>query len=177
MRLGLKRNEVKLVPYTDQWHNEFLKVKKDIQSYTDINKERIEHIGSTSIKNMDAKPIIDIVVGVNDITKIDSSLISALNEIGFLRLRVEKPNDIVFARFTDKTYEEKTHYIHLVNYREALWNDLIFFRDYLNDNESERRKYIELKKNFIENEKGGIKEYTDYKEAFVRGIYNKRFEK
>jgi len=138
-----------LVPYTYQWHNEFIKVRKDIQKFTDLNEERIEHIGSTSIKNMDAKPIIDIVVGVNDITKIDSSLISAFKEVGFLRLRVEKPNDIVVAKFTDDTYDKKTHYIHLVNYREELWNDLIFFRDYLNDNESERRKYLELKKNFI----------------------------
>ncbi|HLQ98565.1 MAG TPA: GrpB family protein [Candidatus Dormibacteraeota bacterium] len=149
MKLGLKRNEVMLVPYTYQWHNEFIKVRKDIQKFTDLNEERIEHIGSTSIKNMDAKPIIDIVVGVNDITKIDSSLISAFKEVGFLRLRVEKPNDIVVAKFTDDTYDKKTHYIHLVNYREELWNDLIFFRDYLNDNESERRKYLELKKNFI----------------------------
>src|SRR5699024_12474101 len=78
------------------------------------------------------------------------------------------------AKFSDDTYEEKTHFIHLVDYGKKLWKDLIFFRDYLNANESARVKYSSLKKEFLNKHKGDIKAYTDYKESFVKEIFRKR---
>ncbi|WP_026906427.1 GrpB family protein [Paucisalibacillus globulus] len=174
MKLGLKRDEVMLVPYTDEWEKEFQRVKKEIQENVNLDETRIEHIGSTSIVNMDAKPILDIVVGLDDITNFDNTIIIGLQKVGFLRLKVERPNEIVFAKFVDDTYEEKTHYIHLVDFGNELWNNLIFFRDYLNSNESAREEYKNLKADFIRNKQGGIKEYTDNKEKFVNEIYGKR---
>ena len=85
MELGLKSNEVRIVPYTSEWRDEFLKVKKEILQQTDIKEECIEHIGSTAIINIPAKPIIDILAGVDDLTKVDSSLIDGLKMIGFYR--------------------------------------------------------------------------------------------
>ncbi len=123
---------------------------------------------------MVAKPILDLVVGVDDIENVDKVIFQGLKEVGFLRLRVQRPNEIVLAKFTDETYEEKTHFIHLVDYNKELWNNLIFFRDYLNANETVRAQYSNLKKKFLEEKNGGIDEYTDYKEQFVREIYGKR---
>lgn len=64
MKLGLKNGEARVVPYNEKWHEDFLKVKNEIVRETGIPKERIEHIGSTAIKGIVAKPILDIVVGV-----------------------------------------------------------------------------------------------------------------
>ena len=50
---------------------------------------------------MVAKPILDILIGVEDINNVDDSLIRGLKEIGFLRLRVERPAEIIFAKFTE----------------------------------------------------------------------------
>jgi len=58
MKLGLKRDEVKLDIYTPEWSNEFDRVKNAIIKNTKIAEQQIEHIGSTSIIGMDAKPII-----------------------------------------------------------------------------------------------------------------------
>ncbi|WP_170289711.1 hypothetical protein [Cytobacillus depressus] len=44
MKLGLKRNEVKVVPHSDEWHKEFLRVKQAIQDYTNLDENRIEDI-------------------------------------------------------------------------------------------------------------------------------------
>lgn len=170
MKLGLKQDEVKLVAYTAEWENEFDRVKQLILAATPIREERVEHIGSTAIKGILTKPIIDIVVGVDDINHIDQAIFHRLKEIGFLRLRVERPNEIVFAKFTDEPYEEKTHFIHLVNYNEKLWKDLLFFRDYLNRNKAARAAYSNLKETFIQNKLGGIQVYTDYKEQLVKRI-------
>jgi GrpB-like predicted nucleotidyltransferase (UPF0157 family) len=149
-------------------------VKEDLLEKTGLNENRIEHIGSTAIKKMAAKPIIDILVGIDHLEKADKALFRMFYEVGFLRLRVERPNEIVLARFTDETYEEKTHYIHLVEYETELWRDLIFFRDFLNESVEARKRYVEIKRDYIKEASTGIKEYTDRKEAFVKEIISQR---
>ncbi len=174
MQLGLKNDEIKLEKYTDKWHDEFIKVKNELLKHTQLEECRIEHIGSTSIQGMSAKPIIDIVVGVDNLKTVDEELFNSFRKAGFLRLRVEKPNEIVLAKFTDETYQVKTHFIHLVEYQKEIWNNLIFFRDYLNSNEEERKEYLDIKTSYLKNTSSGIKEYTDFKEDFVKKVYNRR---
>ena len=170
VELGLKRDEVRLVDYTPKWKDEFQNVKKEIIASLHLKEEQVEHIGSTSIHNMPAKPIIDIVVGVDDLAGVDDDVITGLKCIGFLRLRVERPNEIVFARFKDDTYMEKTHYIHLTDYQGELWHNLLFFRNFLNENELARLEYRQLKEAYVSQFSTGIKQYTDYKEKFVKDI-------
>ncbi|TDL32882.1 GrpB family protein [Jeotgalibacillus sp. S-D1] len=174
MKLGLKRDEVRLVDYTPEWREEFIRVKKEIAEYTNFEENRIQHIGSTAIKGMSAKPVIDILVGVDDLSKVDESFLKDFSKIGFLRLKVERPGEIVLAKFTDDTYEEKTHFIHLVEYQKELWVNLVFFRDYLNSNETARKKYLDIKMEYLKNSSKGVNEYTDFKEEFVKSIFEKR---
>jgi GrpB-like predicted nucleotidyltransferase (UPF0157 family) len=93
-----------------------------------------------------------------------------LRNIGFLRLKVQRPGEIIFARFTDETYMVKTHFIHLVEYQKELWKNLVFFRDYLNSNEDARLEYLKVKKEYLEKTSKGMIEYTEYKEKFVKRI-------
>lgn len=176
MELGLKKGEVKIVEYTSEWNEEFIRVQKELVENTGIAESRIEHIGSTAIKGMAAKPILDVVVGVEDLRQVDKELLQAFQKTGFLRLKVERPGEMVLAKFTDDTYQEKTHFIHLVEYRGKLWDNLIFFRDHLNSNVEARTQYQEIKCEYLKNYNTGIKEYTDFKEAFVKEIIAKRTE-
>ncbi|UQW98602.1 GrpB family protein [Rummeliibacillus sp. G93] len=176
MKLGLKRDEIKLVDYSLEWNEEFQQTRKAIEEQTGLAAERIEHIGSTAIKDMPAKPIIDILVGVDNLKKVDESLLRDFSKVGFLRLKVERPEEKVLAKFTDDTYQEKTHFIHLVNYQKDLWNNLLFFRDYLNTNEEVKHRYMKLKQEYINNTATGlnINDYTKYKEDFVKNILSIR---
>lgn len=174
MKLGLNKNEVKLVPYTSEWNTEFTRVKDELLKFSDIKADCIDHIGSTAITDMVAKPIIDILVGVDDIEKVDISFIKALHKVGFLRLKVKRPGEIVFAKFTDATFEVKTHFIHVVDYDKELWRNLIFFKDYLNANEKAREEYKRLKINYAARENMNNTVYTDLKEPFVKSIFAKR---
>ncbi|MFJ7979405.1 GrpB family protein [Lysinibacillus xylanilyticus] len=54
MILGLKKNEVKIVPYDSEWKNEFIQVRSEIIKHTNIQFDRIQHIGSTSIEGIQA---------------------------------------------------------------------------------------------------------------------------
>lgn len=174
MILGLKKNEVKLVPYDNEWKNEFIRVRSVIIEHTNIQCDRIQHIGSTSIEGIQAKPVIDILMGVDNINNISDSFLKAMRKADFYRLRVERPAEIVFAKFTDDAFEIKTHIVHLVNYQEEKWCDLLFFKDYLNENEGVKREYEKLKLNFLNSNLQGIDEYTSYKEQFVQSVFDKR---
>lgn len=174
MNLGLKNNEVRLVKYSPKWKDEFKRSKNLILDHTHIQKNRIEHIGSTSIIGMSAKPIIDIVIGVDDLEKVDKTLFKELEKAGFFRLKVNRPNEVVLAKFLDESYKVKTHFIHLVEYKGDLWHDLIFFRDYLNSNREAREEYLDVKNKYLSNASKDIIEYTNYKEEFVKEIYKKR---
>ncbi len=174
VKLGLKSDEVRLVDYTPEWNEEFIRVKQEIVENTNLDENRIQHIGSTAIKGMSAKPIIDILVGVDDLDKVDKPLFKDFYKAGFLRLKVERPGEIVLAKFIDDTYEEKTHYIHLVEYQKELWNNLIFFRDYLNSDETARKHYLEIKLEYLKKSSTGVNEYTDFKEEFVKDVFKKR---
>lgn len=170
MLLGLNPDEVRLADHSPGWKTEFQKVRKDLLENTNIPGSHIEHIGSTAITGIPAKPIIDIMAAIEDLAALDPSLIAGLKAAGFLQLKVKRPGEVVFARFGDDDYKIKTHFLHLVEYEGELWNNLLFFRDYLNENEDARKEYVQLKLDYIKKTSTGIKEYTDYKESFVKRI-------
>lgn len=174
MKLGLTGDEIKLMEQTAEWSEEFKRVKQEIIGNTGIEDKRIEHIGSTAIKEIKAKPIIDILMAADSLENVDSSLIKGLEKSGFLRLKVKRPGEIVFAKFTDDSYKTKTHFIHLVEYGKDRWQDMLFFRDYLNAHEEARKQYEEIKLDYVKNSSAGINEYTENKVEFVNSIFEKR---
>jgi len=174
MTLGLENNEVRLVEYTTEWQEEFSRVKEQLIQATSLLPHQIEHVGSTGIHGMAAKPIIDMVVGIDSIESVDPQFLKELQSLGFLRLRVKRPNEIVLAKFMDDTYAVKTHYIHLVGYDGNVWHNLIFFRDHLNANEKARQHYLNIKLDYLKASSSGIQEYTEFKETFVQEIFEKR---
>ncbi len=170
MLLGLNPDEVRLTDHSPGWKTEFQKVRKNLLENTNIPDSHIAHIGSTAITGIPAKPIIDVMAAVEDLAAIDKQLIAGLRAAGFLQLKVKRPGEMVFARFADEDYKIKTHFLHLVEYEGVLWKNLLFFRDYLNDNEDARKEYVQLKLDYIKNTSTGIKAYTEYKEIFVNRI-------
>ena len=64
--IGLDKNSVKVVPYDATWKDEFEKEKVILKNLLKDFDVRIEHVGSTSIPGLSAKPIIDIALGVKE---------------------------------------------------------------------------------------------------------------
>lgn len=170
MKLGLANHKVDVVKHDPAWRQEFARCRSELVLVTEIAPTRIEHIGSTAILDMPAKPILDMVLGIEHFPHVSPKLIDALKSVGFLRLKVEKPEEIVFAKFTDDSYQVKTHCLHLTQYRGQLWRDWIQFRDRLNESAELRREYLALKLSLVEHTEITIEKYTDAKAEFVKKV-------
>ncbi len=173
MPLGLKHNEVTLVPFDPTWKQLFDETKQAILQAIGNEHMPIEHIGSTSIEGISAKPVIDILLGIPDIRTLDATFFKRLQRAGFYELKVKRPHEIVCAKFTDDTFEVKTHFIHIVDFEKQKWNELLFFRNYLNAHSTTKKEYEALKKSFFKTDLHGIHAYTNYKEQFVQMIVEK----
>ncbi|MFD2177457.1 GrpB family protein [Veronia pacifica] len=141
---------------------------------TGIAEECIQHIGSTAIQGITAKPIIDIAIGIDSLNDINDKLTSQLKTLGFIPMpRQMMEGRFILAKYTDDTCQVKTHYIHFVELEGSAWSDLLFFRDHLNQNQQARAEYAAIKQHAAE-KYNHIEQYTDAKESFVKKIFSQR---
>jgi GrpB-like predicted nucleotidyltransferase (UPF0157 family) len=126
----------------------------------------IEHIGSTAVPDLAAKPVIDIMTPVASLVA-SRDAIAAATAIGYLPYPY-KPE--VMHGFCKPSPEYRTHHLHLVPYRGPLWFERLAFRDALRSDSRLRSEYATLKRR-LATEVGDDREaYTDGKEAFVRRV-------
>ena len=125
---------------------------------------------------MSAKPLLDLMIGIDSLQMDLTEMEKRLRESGFYRLKVERPNELIFAKFTDKTFDVKTHVIHLVKKNGTKWNDFLFFRNYLRDHSEARETYARLKEVLAETNSNNETAYANQKEAFVKEICQLRTE-
>jgi GrpB-like predicted nucleotidyltransferase (UPF0157 family) len=168
--IGLKRNTVSLVKYNPEWIELFNKEKVLLKEILGQDAIGIEHIGSTAIIGIMAKPIIDIALGI-DFKKVNEIKTILENNNWIFRPKFGDINKhVVFAKGNDI---ERTHYLHLMQYDSKEWNEKIFFRDYLNNHEKERIEYEELKIEAMNKFSDDRKNYTKEKGEFVQKIIDK----
>ena len=163
MSLGLKRGTVKLEPHDKQWNEiavQTIKTLKTLKSILGDDAVDIQHIGSTAISVIKAKPIIDIVVGVTDFERIKLHNEQLENEGIFYR-GSDVEHQVLYV-MGDMEKEIRTHHIHVVKWNETEWKNYIHFRDYLNDNENMALQYQKLKEELES-------KYADDRIAYTNG--------
>ena len=160
--------KINIVPYNDEWPLLFETIKKEIKKSIVDNDVIIEHIGSTSVKNLDSKPIIDILIGVSS-NELDK-YIDPIKNLGYTYIKeyeIETPNRRFF--FLEKNKKRIAH-IHLVKHNSRWFKRHIAFRDELKSNEIIRKNYQNLKYSLSEKEWKDRNEYADAKTKFIRSI-------
>jgi len=101
----------------------------------------IQHIGSTSVPNLPAKPIIDIGIAVRDF-EAAFVCIAPIEALGYI---YRGENGIPRRHFFRKGDPERTHHIHMVEVESAEWAQQLLFRDYLRSHSDALRQYADLK--------------------------------
>jgi GrpB-like predicted nucleotidyltransferase (UPF0157 family) len=140
--MGLPYNVVKLEVYNPDWPKQFEQEKEEILSVVKNSSIAICHIGSTSIPNMTAKPIIDIMVGVDNNNEYDSTTKSLIS-IGYHCLgECGRPDRIFFVKGSP---DNNTHHLHLVTKGSSYWVENLAFREYLRQNSKAANEYQALK--------------------------------
>lgn len=127
--------------------------------------KRISHIGSTAIKNIKTKPIVDILIEIDFANK------DSVKEILFNNsyiLMCETFDKISFNKgYTINGYADKVFHIHIKEYGNC---DELYFRDYLNDNYEKAKEYEKLKEKLYNQYKPNRDLYTSGKSDFVNTI-------
>ena len=163
MSIGMKRGKVYLEKHQIEWERNAEKTIHIIKFILQNDVEDIQHIGSTSIKTIPAKPIIDIAVAVRDY---DTILLKKdeLEKENIIFRFDERPRELLFV-MGDFENDTRTHHIHVVLHNSEEWRNYVNFRDYLNTHNDVAERYAEVKKILAE-------KYPDDRIAYTQGKNN-----
>lgn len=163
--IGLKRDTVKLVMHQDEWDNEAKRTIKELKDLLGNTAIDIQHIGSTSVASIHAKPIIDIAIGVYNLSDI-MPYIDVLGENEFIFRGEDVSNQLLFVK-GDFEKDFRTHHIHVVKWNDTEWNNYINFRDYLNAFPQKAMIYDELKQKLAIQFPKERRQYTEGKQQLI----------
>lgn len=143
MSLGLKRGTVHLELHNKQWEEIAVQTIRKLKAILGEDAIDIQHIGSTAIPTIKAKPIIDIVIGADDFKRV--MLHNEQLQQEEIYYRGSDVNNQLLYVMGDMENDIRTHHIHVVKWNETEWKNYIHFRDYLNTDENAALQYQMLK--------------------------------
>jgi len=162
---------IRLVPYDRTWPLEFAAEADRIERACAGLQIRLEHIGSTSVPGLAAKPIIDILAGRPGNVP-GSRYVAAFRQLGYEHKGAFGiPGRNYFRKGTPRT-----HHVHLVSWSSELWRDHLLFRDYLRANPLIAREYETIKRELAAMYVNDREQYTDAKGPFIRSIVRRARE-
>jgi GrpB-like predicted nucleotidyltransferase (UPF0157 family) len=158
---------VVLVPYDTSWPEQFERERELLAEVIgDWLVGPIEHVGSTAIPGLAAKPVIDIMAGVGSL-EASRPAIDALSGVGYCYFPYRMDVEHWFCKPSPAA---RTHHLHLVPHSSQAWNDCIAFRDYLRTHSGDAQEYQQLKTDLAVRHRLDREAYTNAKTAFVNRI-------
>lgn len=160
---------VVVLPYDEGWKQDFLKIKQELQDALGQLAIDIEHVGSTSVEGLSAKPIIDIDVVVEDNTMLKDA-VAALERAGY-----EHEGDLGIPGREAFRYEGKehlrTHHLYVCPKDSPELKRHIAFRDYLRSHPEAVKEYSRIKEEGAKLYPYDIDGYIEYKSLLINRIY------
>ena len=163
--LGLKRGGVALAPHEEAWEAEAARTAELLRKLLGASAAGAEHVGSTAVHGIEAKPIIDIAVAARSLEEIKSKA-ALLGRYGFIFRGEDVPGQLLFV-IEDEVRGVVTHHIHIVEAGCAAWRDYIGLRDYLNACPRDAARYGALKRELARRFPADRKSYTAGKAALI----------
>jgi GrpB-like predicted nucleotidyltransferase (UPF0157 family) len=159
--------------YQDNWVLMFEQEKARLEAALGDFAVRIDHVGSTSVQGMTAKPVIDIQISVRDLHPI-SAYKDVMQRLGYTHLSDSPPGDHIYPLFHFPATWPHTHHVHfceLGGHEE--WRHLVY-RDWLRRHPEARKEYSDLKVRLAAQtdlrDPSAMDRYADGKSAFVEAI-------
>lgn len=165
----MRTTHVKVLPYDPKWKEDFEKIKKELESVIGNDILRIEHVGSTAVEGLSAKPCIDIDVVIKDESILDQ-IISQLKTIGY-----NHEGNLGIKGREAFEYENKphlqTHHLYVCPENSPELHRHITFRDYLRNHPEAVRKYSVTKERAAYLYPDNIEKYMEYKSRCIEELY------
>jgi GrpB-like predicted nucleotidyltransferase (UPF0157 family) len=163
--LGLQRGTVHLSSHREEWHRLFDEEKNRILDAIGDHSLPVEHVGSTAICGIVAKPILDIMVGIPKFED-GERCVSLLEKLGY---EYKGENGVPLRHFFGKGTPRIVH-LHMVAVDGGFWKHHLLFRDYLIANRHVAEEYNNLKLELAARFPRDRDAYTNGKEPFVRRV-------
>jgi GrpB-like predicted nucleotidyltransferase (UPF0157 family) len=158
---------VHIVPYDTTWPDLFERERRILaEALSAWLVGPIQHVGSTAVPGLAAKPVIDIMAPV---LELDSSR-PALTTLADFEYLYSPYRDDVMHWFCKPSFAFRTHHLHLVPFNSQLWFDRLTFRDFLRGNPRVAAEYADLKHKLAGQHRFDREAYTDAKRPFVRHV-------
>jgi len=159
---GVEKRQLAVVGYDEGWRDAFLDQEERLRTALGTAAVRVEHIGSTSVPGLAAKPIIDIVVAVGDITAEEDYLLPLL-AAGY-ELRTREPGHRLV-----RTAARDVH-VHIMQEGDPGIDRYLVFRDRLRADPDDRELYANTKRALLERGFDDMNAYSDAKTEVVAAI-------
>lgn len=160
--------KVEVVPHDLNWKELFERGAKTIAEALGDCLIRIHHIGSTSIPSIYAKPVIDFLIEVNDLTLVDQRQ-NQMESLGYEALGEHGIPGRRFFRI-DKAPNIRLHNVHIFKENSENIQRHLAFRDYLIAHPTEAQPYSELKQELARQFPDDIYGYMDGKDAMIKEL-------
>ena len=167
--MALKRGIVQLSEYNENWHDDYLKEEKLLKEVLKDYIIEIQHVGSTSIKGLKAKPVIDILIVIKSLDEI-LEIEKILAEYDYSNRGQQGVSDRYF--FAKGPEDARTHYIHFTEPKSDTYYDLVYFKRYLLDYPEYIKKYCDLKQELAKKYADERPKYTAGKNEFIKSVIN-----
>ena len=165
----MQTKRVTVVPYDKAWKSAFEKIKSEIEFAIGDLIVGIEHIGSTSVKGLSAKPCIDIDVIIKDYSVFDE-IVRKLGTIGYIHEGNLGIKDREAFKYTEKTHL-MTHHLYVCPKSSEELRRHIGFRDFLRSNPEAVKKYSLIKEKAARLFPDDIDGYIKYKSPCIEELY------
>lgn len=156
-----------VVPYSAQWPQVFADIRTELQSVFVPTPVRMEHIGSTAVAGLSAKPVIDVLLGAQSLGDVEAK-IPMLESRGYgyvSKYERELPQRRYFVRALPGTLRVHLHAVVLAS---TLWREHLAFRDALRSDASLREAYQALKLALAAQHAADKSAYTEAKGPFIK---------
>ncbi len=164
--------KVEVIAYTNEWSKKFDQEAQLIHHIMGQEIIDIHHIGSTSVPGLKAKPIIDMMPVVRDISKVDN-YIHKMEDAGYEALG---ENGLPGRRYFRKGGDNRTHHVHVFEEGHPDVERHLVFRDYLCSHPKDMRAYGDLKESLANTYPTNIDAYIDGKDQLVKDIERRAIE-
>jgi GrpB-like predicted nucleotidyltransferase (UPF0157 family) len=166
--IGLEKGTVQTVSHHPSWRAAFEQERRVLEKHIGGHVLDIQHVGSTAVPGLDAKPIIDIAVAIAS-TRVIPACRKQLCDLGYIdRGDAGTEGGYLFVKV--RSPEVRTHHLHMVAIGDPQWGNYLRFRDILRADDTLRTRYGELKKVLQAQFPQNRKAYTDGKIDFIRGV-------
>jgi GrpB-like predicted nucleotidyltransferase (UPF0157 family) len=165
----MQTKKVTVLPYDRTWKFAFEEIRNELEDAIGDLIIGIEHVGSTAVEGLSAKPIIDIDIIIKDYSALDA-VINKLNDIGYIHEGNLGIKDREAFRYSDKPHLHQHHLYVCPQHSEELHRH-ITFRDFLRSNPAAARKYGTVKEKAAQAFPNDIKKYIEQKTPCINELY------